>query len=227
MASFCKLVTVVLLSVFLLVTPQAPKPCCTPHVFTTGLATLTLAPQQSGQPDALISQEGDYYFDGPNKRVAINVTVQVLDSQQPSQQIYQINDFNKKMMYIIVDNTTCQKSPLSGDFPNNDCIPDNATFLGTVKLGESYAVNRWLIDAPPIRQDVTMTVDQCIPVTSVLTAQEAGITMTSQEYYNFKTSIDNPDEKFTPPSICNTASLFTRSISRIHRSTIKSPFMAL
>ena len=53
-------------------------------------------------------------------------------------------------------------------------ITDNATFLGTVKLGDSYPVNKWLIEQPPVRQDVTMTVDQCIPVTSVLTAQQGG-----------------------------------------------------
>ena len=27
------------------------------------------------------------------------------------------------MMYIVVDNKVCQKIPLSGDFPGNDCIP--------------------------------------------------------------------------------------------------------
>ena len=29
--------------------------------------------------------------------------------------------------------------------------------------------------------------------------------MVSQEYFNFKPSIDHPDAVFTPPSICNTA----------------------
>ncbi len=57
-------------------------------------ASLTLNPAQQGQPQTVVSQDGEYYFDGPNKRIAVNVTVMNVGSQQSSQ-VYEIQDYIK------------------------------------------------------------------------------------------------------------------------------------
>ncbi len=43
----------------------------------------------------LISQQADYYFDGPNKRYAMNISTYDMDNQPSTEQIYQILDFVK------------------------------------------------------------------------------------------------------------------------------------
>ena len=69
-------------------------------------ALLGHQPGQQGTPEQLYSQEGIYYFDKANTRLATNVTVQMLNTQQPAQQVYQIQDFSKvtlsRLVYHIV-----------------------------------------------------------------------------------------------------------------------------
>ena len=62
-------------------------------------ALLGHQPAQHGTPEQLYSQEGIYYFDKANTRLASNVTVLMLNTQQPAQQVYEIQDFSKVMHY--------------------------------------------------------------------------------------------------------------------------------
>lgn len=206
------------------ISADAPKPCCTPSVFTTGLSLETLT------GTTVTSQEGPYYYDGINNRTAANVTVTTSTSESVVQQIYQILDYGKHTQFVIVDDKICYKISLPGPFPDNGCIPDNAQFKGTVVFGESLSVNRWYIEAnlndQKVSQDIAMT-DKCVPVTSSICVQSTATSLTAQDYYNFKEGIQNPDQIFTPPKICDKASELhsTFKISDEVSKMLKTPFL--
>ena len=73
-------------------------------------AILIHQPAQEGIPESLDSEEVMYYFDQPNKRIAINNTFQELNSKhgkEPALHIYTILDYGKVCNFIVSFNTCC------------------------------------------------------------------------------------------------------------------------
>ena len=53
-------------------------------------------------------------------------------------------------------------------------ISDVAKFKGTVKLGDSYRVNQWLVQQQDYHSMTTMMADKCVPVAQVRTVGKKG-----------------------------------------------------
>ncbi|XP_072028455.1 uncharacterized protein [Amphiura filiformis] len=202
---------------------QVPHPCCASKIFSVGIAQ-SVHDDTSAEAD-LQFEEGMYYFDGNGTRLAFNLTVTPLLVDEPPTQLYIIQDYKQRVQFTVINNKQCSKTPWATPWPSDaGCIPHGATYVGSPNLGDKFPVYRWSMSTSTVTQDVTVTTDTCAPVTSfTLMVENENIHIaTAAEFFNYTTTIDNLNQKFSPPGYCPKATSKFHDLQAIVDGSVSS-----
>jgi len=180
-----------------------PKPCCTSSQFSASVSIIVGKLVQGKG----VSQRGmeRIQYDYTNKMIYAesSLTDQITQVQT---NLTVLQDYNNMKQYITMGDGSCYVQPwMEAMIP--PCIPDNATFVGSVTLGEGAGAlkgNAFRFMQGQAQAQVVVSADTCTPITDA----RGGFFDGEQQqrdlmYYNFQSSIADMS-KFVVPANCDT-----------------------
>ncbi|XP_066304501.1 uncharacterized protein [Branchiostoma lanceolatum] len=167
-----------------------PIRCCFPKVWEGMMATVQI--DSSGMKSSMLSVSYDFSVD----RFAL---------QDVDMKYRIVVDYSKMIQYVITSEGLCSASKV----PNKElnCIPDNATFVGSVVYGGpgGMVLDKWSykVHYPPVTAVITVTRDACVYVSEVGAGTLGGVPFyRSDEFSNITYAIKDPTVFNVPSPPC-------------------------
>ncbi len=192
----------------------APKPCCSPAQFTHKVDVNTV---ESRMGELLVKLDlGHMAYDSINQLLGGENTVQLSNGTDYDDKF--ILDYNKLKGYYITKNkgvVDCKKFEIpESKFPEN-CLPDDAVFVGAPTLGDRALVSdQWYVSRNSSYGETAHIVysikaEGCVDLGSYLrvfdSSTGAEIRSVSGNWYDVNLGIDDPARWFKPPPECEGA----------------------
>jgi len=172
----------------------AAKPCCAPHQMTMTLGDVGMAVVAQGPYPIDTFQEMTYDYDAKKLYTAVHQRIAGSVNETVTRVLI---DYGAHKQYTIVSDDTCYVEDHAEDMPA-PCVPDNATFVGTVRFGggaNTMDTNVWDFEGPnDQRFKVVVTADaSCTPVVYSMYGTDVfgmpGVSEQNLFYVNLKTTI--------------------------------------
>ncbi|KAL5019135.1 hypothetical protein ScPMuIL_004857 [Solemya velum] len=188
-------------------TQPAPK-CCTVDQWE-GFESEVAGVVPQGQQAVVIDAGMAVHYDGTNQKIAAEGPV---TTGGQTVNVNLIQDYSKKLQYVIINSNNCTKSPL-GNF-KKACVPGDATLMGNYYFGgkaQNLPITAYQMIVQNLQVQVGVTSIGCYPVEEIIVGQTGGVDVS--EVFNFVNITDGVKDPsvFTPPAICDTAP-FTQNV---------------
>ncbi|XP_022080394.1 uncharacterized protein LOC110973696 [Acanthaster planci] len=214
---------------------QEPKPCCAPSYFTfksTHFLTYSL-----GEAGLIVEmQQATGAYDRIAEKIASRIHLGFFNGTEES--YHTIDDYHSGVSYSITrigGELICRSNELEGEFPE-DCIPDDATYVGSSSLGDrAVEVDSWYMSKTHPGQDVhrvrTVQKEECVPIYSTgrYVSPDTGATFQTESSHvtDFHLGICDEDKLFHVPAICfERATDNSKTPKRLRKIVRLSPTMS-
>ncbi|CAH1274169.1 EPDR1 [Branchiostoma lanceolatum] len=167
-----------------------PSPCCVPKQWS-GTMGIVSGSVSGGKPSTMNQTIMEFYDYDKMKVALVGDNFRIVE------------DYNKGVSYSIVSDQ-CTTSKLTNSLFN--CIPANATFLGSYQYGgpKGLKVNDYSIDsfAPGLIGRISFTADSCLPVLETVVNGGNDPYIDAIGFVNIVTSIKDPSVFDVPSPPC-------------------------